>query len=636
MVAVAPNPPRIYRYSYSLLRPGLPVRLWMWLEGLLARLGGRNANLFAWSGPLAVACFLLIAVSGLYLFLFYQVGSEAGYASVVAIDGSALGRSMRAVHRYASRGFLLFTLLHALRYLVTGRFRGARWLPWITGLILTALIWFVGLTGYLLVWDTRAFLASEVLAGWLDALGVFGQPISFSLLSVASLKENVFLILLYLHITLPILGLIVGWLHLTRLSRPRLLPPWALASAAIVLYAALSFALPLERLPEADPSKVPAGFPIDPLYLAYLLVPRGLHQWWAVALGAFWIGVLVVLPWVGRKRSTVRVDEERCTGCGFCAADCPFGAMRLQPREGSSHSLATVVSNRCTSCGVCVGSCPTGGIDLLWDDHSFDAHLREAVDRILAAEPSLVVVRCPGVSVPQNPWEAVLEVSCAAALPLWVTRALARRGIAVRLDLCGENVCLARDGADFALRRAQRARYPYWPRKLAILLAGRIVRGTRVLPIALSTTLVAAVLLASVWEGPVWRGPNAVVKVALRAEAPFLWSRSLSASEKERLLPHMRTDQPVAGERADLKVNLVLGDRQEEWVLRAVGLHRDGPTYAYFEVPVVPGAYDASFVVQPLGVEQGPLVQWEGPLTVREGDVRVLSFGVLGPDLVIR
>ena len=606
-------------------RPNLtsPAARWVGLENLLERAGGAAANVAAWSGALAVTCFVLILVSGVYLFFFYQVGAEASYRSVQAISAEPVGALMRAVHRYASRGFIVFGLVHLVRYLATGRFRGPWWLPWVTGFVLLFIAWFVGLTGYLLVWDAAGFTAARVLAAGLDRLGILGQPLMLSLIEPGALRDNIFLILLYVHITVPLLGAFFGWLHLARVVRPRLLPPAFIGAAATLLYVGLSILRPVPLLEPADPARLAGGFPADPFYLTYLALP-GLAAW--AILGTA-IG-LTALPLLGRRPPAARVDPDRCTGCGFCVADCPYGAARLQP--GGKHPVAVVDPARCVGCGICVGACPLDGIEL-------------SPTRVPApaAGPGLVVVTCQTAPGPLPAGAAVIRLPCVAALPVSAVRALGRQGAEILLVPCGLSACVYRDGSAWVIGRAGRRRYPYWPRRVAVALGETLklplARSASGWGRAVAAVVLAATLLPALWDGPGWAPPGeAALQVAVRTEAPFLWSRGLTEEEKSRLLPHMRADVPVAGERADLSLAVAVDGVPYEWVVRPGGIRRNGPSSFFTEIYLRPGSHTVTFSLRPAAPEAPPLATWAGTLEVGPGEVRLIGYGIGGGGLTVR
>ncbi len=52
----------------------------------------------------------------------------------------------------------------------------------------------------------------------------------------------------------------------------------------------------------------------------------------------------------------IRVDLERCTGCGVCADACPAGAIRI--RDGH----AAIDEHLCRQCENCVSACPQGAL----------------------------------------------------------------------------------------------------------------------------------------------------------------------------------------------------------------------------------------------------------------------------------
>lgn len=54
----------------------------------------------------------------------------------------------------------------------------------------------------------------------------------------------------------------------------------------------------------------------------------------------------------------VKLDIERCIGCGICADVCPEDAI------GISNGKAFVDSTKCTDCGLCVSRCPTGALKM--------------------------------------------------------------------------------------------------------------------------------------------------------------------------------------------------------------------------------------------------------------------------------
>ena len=57
------------------------------------------------------------------------------------------------------------------------------------------------------------------------------------------------------------------------------------------------------------------------------------------------------------KRTIIKINEDRCTGCGICAAGCPEGA--LQIIDGKARLVSEIF---CDGLGACIGTCPEGAI----------------------------------------------------------------------------------------------------------------------------------------------------------------------------------------------------------------------------------------------------------------------------------
>lgn len=51
------------------------------------------------------------------------------------------------------------------------------------------------------------------------------------------------------------------------------------------------------------------------------------------------------------------IDEETCTGCGWCETVCPEDALR-------AWGYLTIDREKCTACGLCVDHCPTDSLSI--------------------------------------------------------------------------------------------------------------------------------------------------------------------------------------------------------------------------------------------------------------------------------
>ena len=59
---------------------------------------------------------------------------------------------------------------------------------------------------------------------------------------------------------------------------------------------------------------------------------------------------------------TVKVNDERCCGCGICTSVCYYSSAQLKEVEGKRKSTTDMF--KCKSCGMCVVACPSGARDL--------------------------------------------------------------------------------------------------------------------------------------------------------------------------------------------------------------------------------------------------------------------------------
>ncbi len=128
-------------------------------------------------GGIAFVLFIILAVTGVMLAVYYQPTPDAAYQSVLNISTHVqFGWWIRSIHRWAAGGMVLLVFIHTLRVFFTGAYKAPRELNWLTGVALLLITLGFGFTGYLLPWDQKAYWATKVgtdIAGSVPFLGHF-------------------------------------------------------------------------------------------------------------------------------------------------------------------------------------------------------------------------------------------------------------------------------------------------------------------------------------------------------------------------------------------------------------------------------------------------------------------------------
>ena len=104
------------------------------------------------------------------------------------------------------------------------------------------------------------------------------------------------------------------------------------------------------------------------------------------------------------KRNIIRIDQEKCNGCGQCATGCAEGAIQLV-----NGKAALISETYCDGLGACIGECPVGALTLV--EKEAPEYDQAAVDKHLATigrAPHAAASACPGAAPAMAPTQSQL------------------------------------------------------------------------------------------------------------------------------------------------------------------------------------------------------------------------------------
>ncbi len=391
----------MYRKFLSLLK-----NLTVSLEKGINVLTTQEHNPLYFHGAIPLYIFWFLIFSGILLWMYYIPTLERAWSSVNYISalpviekggvnltdpssGIPYGSIIRGIHRYGAAGMMIATILHMLRVYFTDRHRSWRWIPWISGVALLVLVLFVGITGYLLVWDNRAYALTVWTQAFIVAIPIVGVGLSNFFIGGQGITDYTITRFFFFHIGGASLIFFLMWWHFIRLKYPVVTPSRSTNFLVLGFILVAAGAIPAINITEELVSKYPSltdqvayvasdapatigtivtnvRYDVWYMFPYYLIEKLGVTgAWWILGVSTL---LLIVAPFYPKDRrdNIAEVIEAKCTGCTFCSLDCPFEAITMQERgPGSKFKLIAVVQEaRCSECGICVGACPFQAIEL--------------------------------------------------------------------------------------------------------------------------------------------------------------------------------------------------------------------------------------------------------------------------------
>ena len=294
------------------LRPGnyLLVRA----QELLNYAFDPSLNPLYFLGSITFLLFWVLLGTGTYLFMFYQMNPVGAYESIqyMTEDQKYYGGIIRSLHRYAADGLVIAIGVHILQVLFSDRFRKYRWFAWVSGALILPVIWFEGASGYFLVWDESAQMLALVMGDLINALPMNAEPFPRAFLINDSVNPTLFFVMDFLHLAIPILLLILAWVHCMRISMPLINPPAKLTIVILFSLLALSLIKPALSGPPADLSKLVHTAQVDWFYLPFIPLIQAFDlspgNAWLVFAGGYI--AFLLFPWLIRDPKKKEVNRQ--------------------------------------------------------------------------------------------------------------------------------------------------------------------------------------------------------------------------------------------------------------------------------------------------------------------------------------
>ena len=173
-------------------------------------------DLWYYTGGITLFLFILQFVTGMLLALYYVPHIDFAHKSIIEIVTKLnLGWFFRSLHHWGAQLSIVFLFIHLFGTLLMKSYRKPREFVWVTGFILLGISIFFGLSGYLLLWDERAFAAVRVATGGAGAFPVIGGFIKAFLRGSIDVTGDTLLRFYAFHVAiLPIITLGLVGLHI--------------------------------------------------------------------------------------------------------------------------------------------------------------------------------------------------------------------------------------------------------------------------------------------------------------------------------------------------------------------------------------------------------------------------------------
>lgn len=124
-----------------------------------------KTNPFYALGPIFYLIWFVVMATGLVLIAWYVPSKAAAFDSILYIQNQVpFGNIIRGVHKYGADAMIIAATMRVFRMFIMADYKPGKEFNVAIGLVMLLLAMYSGLSGYLLIWNQRAFWATKVFA----------------------------------------------------------------------------------------------------------------------------------------------------------------------------------------------------------------------------------------------------------------------------------------------------------------------------------------------------------------------------------------------------------------------------------------------------------------------------------------
>ncbi len=275
-----------------------------------------RANPFYALGSIFYLVWFLVMVTGCVLIMWYIPTKAGAYASIMEITHHIpFGGLVRGMHKYGADAMIIAATMRMFRMFLCADYKPGKEFNIAIGLVALLLSMYSGLTGYLLIWNQRAYWATKVFATFptymdqFPVMGDFYQPLvksvhmgwntaEFLLGGGAAITQETITRFFSLHLAFSLIPLIFVELYFYKTGHTRIALNWTKRTILTLMLVIVAIVLPAAIGARSNPEVTPLPILSDWYFLGLYQMYKYLEPVVATEITMLIPLTVVILPFL--------------------------------------------------------------------------------------------------------------------------------------------------------------------------------------------------------------------------------------------------------------------------------------------------------------------------------------------------